>query len=98
MDGPHTTYNTLQPDLDMIPLVDIGVDTIKASPNRNGNDGFVPGDILDISCRVSNNVVEAYDGGGQLSINWMDAWTRMKYPLMHSAISILGAHKHSMPY
>ena len=29
-------------------------------------------DILDISCRVSNNGVEAYDGGGQLSINWMD--------------------------
>ena len=59
-------------DLDMIPLVDIGVDTITIS-NRNGNDGFVPGDILDISCRVSNNGVEAYDGGGQLSINWMDS-------------------------
>ena len=54
----------------MIPLVDIGVDTITIS-NRNGNDGFVPGDILDISCRVSNNGVEAYDGGGRLSINWM---------------------------
>ena len=73
MDGPHTTYNNFLSavDLDMIPLVDIGVDTITIS-NRNGNDGFVPGDILDISCRVSNNGVEAYDGGGQLSINWMD--------------------------
>ena len=73
MDGPHTTYNNFLSavDLDMIPLVDIGVDMITIS-NRNGNDGFVPGDILDISCRVSNNGVEAYDGGGQLSINWMD--------------------------
>ena len=73
MDGPHTTYNNFLSavDLDMIPLVDIGVDTITIS-NRNGNDGFVPGDILDISCRVSNNGVEAYDGGGRLSINWMD--------------------------
>ena len=60
MDGPHTTYNNFLSavDLDMIPLVDIGVDTITIS-NRNGNDGFVPGDILAISCRVSNNGVEA---------------------------------------
>ena len=73
MDGPHTTYNNFLSavDLDMIPLIDIGVDSITIS-NRNGNTGFVPGDILDISCRVSNNGVEAYDGGGQLSINWMD--------------------------
>ena len=73
MDGPHTTYNSFLSavDLDMIPLVDIGVDEIVIS-NRNGNSGFVSGDIIDISCRVSNNGVEEYEGGGQLSINWMD--------------------------
>ena len=73
MDGPHTTYNSFLSavDLDMIPLVDIGVDEIIIS-NRNGNSGFVSGDIIDISCRVSNNGVEEYEGGGQLSINWMD--------------------------
>ena len=38
MDGPHTTYNNFLSavDLDMIPLVDIGVDEITIS-NRNGN-------------------------------------------------------------
>lgn len=85
MDGPHTTYNNFLSavDLDMIPLVDVGVDGITIS-NRNGNNGFVPGDILDISCRVSNNGVEAYDGGGELSINWMDGLTENEisvYPI-----------------
>tara|TARA_B100001175_G_scaffold317752_1_gene336196 strand:+ start:38479 stop:41634 length:3156 start_codon:yes stop_codon:yes gene_type:complete len=76
MDGPHTTYNSFlsSVDLGMIPLVDIGVDEIVIS-NRNGHSGFVSGDILDISCRVSNNGVEEYDGGGQLTINWMDGLT-----------------------
>ena len=76
MDGPHTTYNNFLSavDLDMIPLVDIGVEEIIIS-NRNGNSGFVSGDVLDISCRVSNNGVEEYEGGGQLSINWMDGLT-----------------------
>ena len=51
MDGPHTTYNNFLSavDLDMIPLVDIGVDEITIS-NRNGNSGFVTGDVLDIYC------------------------------------------------
>ena len=61
----------------MIPLVDIGVDEITIS-NRNGNSGFVTGDVLDISCRVSNNGVEEYDGGGQLSISWMDGLSEIE--------------------
>ena len=61
----------------MIPLVDIGVDEITIS-NRNGNLGFVAGDVLDISCRVSNNGVEEYDGGGQLSISWMDGLSEIE--------------------
>ena len=79
MDGPHTTYNNFLSavDLDMIPLVDIGVDEITIS-NRNGNSGFVTGDVLDISCRVSNNGVEEYDGGGQLSISWMDGLSEIE--------------------
>ena len=79
MDGPHTTYNNFLSavDLDMIPLVDIGVDEITIS-NRNGNLGFVAGDVLDISCRVSNNGVEEYDGGGQLSISWMDGLSEIE--------------------
>ena len=79
MDGPHTTYNNFLSavDLDMIPLVDIGVEEIIIS-NRNGNSGFVSGDVLDISCRVSNNGVEEYEGGGQLSINWMDGLSEIE--------------------
>lgn len=79
MDGPHTTYNNFLSavDLDMIPLVDIGVDEITIS-NRNGNLGFVAGDVLDISCRISNNGVEEYDGGGQLSISWMDGLSEIE--------------------
>ena len=79
MDGPHTTYNNFLSavDLDMIPLVDIGVGEITIS-NRNGNLGFVAGDVLDISCRVSNNGVEEYDGGGQLSISWMDGLSEIE--------------------
>jgi len=79
MDGPHTTYNNFLSavDLDMIPLVDIGVDEISIS-NRNGNSGFVTGDVLDISCRVSNNGVEEYEGGGELSISWMDGLSEIE--------------------
>jgi|TARA_B100001094_G_scaffold168553_2_gene163000 hypothetical protein len=79
MDGPHTTYNNFLSavDLGMIPLVDIGVEEIIIS-NRNGNSGFVSGDVLDISCRVSNNGVEEYEGGGQLSINWMDGLSEIE--------------------
>lgn len=79
MDGPHTSYNNFLSavDLDMIPLVDVGVDEITIS-NRNGNSGFVTGDILDLTCRVSNNGVEEYEGGGQLTISWMDALSEIE--------------------
>ncbi len=69
MDGPHTTYNSFLSavDLGMIPLVDIGVDSISIS-NRNGNTGFVPGDTLDISVQITNQGIESYSDGGQISV------------------------------
>ncbi len=69
MDGPHASYNTFLSavDLDMIPLVDIGVSDFQVE-NQNGNLGFVPGDILDVSVEITNNGVDPYNDGGEIAI------------------------------
>jgi len=69
MDGPHTSYNTFLSavDLDMIPLIDIGVSDFDAD-NQNGNLGFVPGDTLDLSVEVTNYGVDPYSDSGEISI------------------------------
>ena len=69
MDGPHTSYNTFLSavDLDMIPLVDVGVSDFQVE-NQNGNLGFVPGDILDISVEITNYGVDPYNDGGEIAI------------------------------
>ena len=69
MDGPHTSYNTFLSavDLDMIPLIDIGVSDFDAD-NHNGNLGFVPGDTLDLSVEVTNYGVDPYSDSGEISI------------------------------
>ncbi|MDG1540738.1 MAG: hypothetical protein P8Q46_04220 [Candidatus Thalassarchaeaceae archaeon] len=69
MDGPHTSYNEflVAIDPDMAPLIDVGVLEFEVE-NTNQMPGFIPGDILQISARVSNNGVESYTGGGELGI------------------------------
>ena len=56
MDGPHTSYNEflVAIDPDMGPLVDVGILEFEVE-NTNQMPGFIPGDILQISTRVSNN-------------------------------------------
>mgnify|MGYP003743809003 FL=1 len=69
MDGPHTSYNDFltAADLDMAPLIDIGVSDFDAD-NHNGNLGFVPGDTLDLSVEVTNYGVDPYSDSGEISI------------------------------
>ena len=69
MDGPHASYNTFLSavDLDMIPLIDVGVSDFRVD-NQNGNLGFVPGDIMDVSVEVTNYGVDPYNDGGEITI------------------------------
>ncbi len=69
MDGPHTTWNEVYAaiDLDMGPLVDVGINQFDAR-NSNGNLGFIQGDIIDLEVQVMNNGAESYDDGGTISI------------------------------
>ena len=69
MDGPHTSYNEflVAIDPDMGPLVDVGILEFEVE-NTNQMPGFIPGDILQISTRVSNNGVESYSEGGELGV------------------------------
>ena len=69
MDGPHTTYNEflVAIDPDMGPLVDVGILEFEVE-NTNQMEGFIPGDTLQLSVRVSNNGVDSYSGGGDLGV------------------------------
>ena len=70
MDGPHTTYNNFYAavDLDMAPLVDIGI----SDAIIRGNPGFVQGDIIELETTIINNGVESYSDGGEFSIYYLD--------------------------
>ena len=70
MDGPHTSYNNFYAavDLDMAPLVDIGISDFIIQ----GDPGFVQGDDIVLQTTVRNNGVESYSEGGQISIYYLD--------------------------
>ena len=70
MDGPHTTYNNFYAavDLDMAPLVDIGISDFIIP----GDPGFVQGDEIVLQTTIRNNGVESYSEGGQISIYYLD--------------------------
>ena len=69
MDGPHSSYNEflVAIDPDMGPMIDVGILEFEVQ-NTNGGKGFTPGDMLQISTRVSNNGVEEYSEGGDLGV------------------------------
>ena len=69
MDGDYSTYNEVYAaiDLDMGPLIDIGIVDFEAR-NSNSNNGFVAGDILDLDVNIANNGAEAYSDGGSIDI------------------------------
>ena len=70
MDGPHTSYNNFYAaiDLDMAPLVDIGISDFIIE----GNPGFIQGDNLVLSSTLQNNGVNAYLDGGNIDIYFLD--------------------------
>ena len=70
MDGPHTSYNNFYAaiDLDMAPLVDIGISDFIIE----GNPGFIQGDNLVLSSSLQNNGVDAYLDGGNIDIYYLD--------------------------
>ena len=70
MDGPHSTYNEIYAaiDLDMAPLVDIGISDFIIA----GNPGFVQGDNLALHATIRNNGVDSYSDGGTISIYYLD--------------------------
>ena len=61
------TMRSMLHDLDMAPLIDIGIVDFEAR-NANGNNGFVSGDILDLDVYIVNNGVEEYSDGGSIDI------------------------------
>ena len=69
MDGDYSTYNEVYAaiDLDMGPLIDIGIVDFEAR-NSNANNGFVSGDVLDLDVDIANNGAEAYSDGGSIDI------------------------------
>ena len=69
MDGPHSSYNEflVAIDPDMGPMIDVGILEFEVQ-NTNGGTGFTPGDLLQVSTRVSNNGVEPYTEGGDLGV------------------------------
>jgi hypothetical protein len=69
MDGPHTSYNEflVAIDPDMGPLIDVGILEFEVA-NTNQMPGFISGDELQISARISNNGVEPYSDGGDLGV------------------------------
>ena len=69
MDGDYSTYNEVYAaiDLDMGPLIDIGIVDFETR-NSNTNNGFVAGDILDLDVNIANNGAEAYSDGGSIDI------------------------------
>jgi len=69
MDGDYSTYNEVYAaiDLDMGPLIDIGIVDFEAR-NSNANNGFVAGDILDLDVNIANNGAEVYSDGGSIDI------------------------------
>ncbi|MDC0851490.1 hypothetical protein OAQ40_00335 [Euryarchaeota archaeon] len=70
MDGPHTSYNNFYAaiDLDMAPLVDIGISDFIIE----GKPGFIQGDNLVLSSTLQNNGVDAYLDGGNIDIYFLD--------------------------
>ena len=75
MDGPHTSYNNFYAaiDLDMAPLVDIGISDFIIE----GNPGFIQGDNLVLSSSLQNNGVDAYLDGGNIDIYYLDGLEEM---------------------
>jgi len=69
MDGPHSSYNNIYAaiDLDMAPLVDIGISDFIIE----GTSGFVQGDNLVLSSTIQNNGVDSYSDGGDISIYYL---------------------------
>ena len=69
MDGPHDTYNSVitAVDLDMIPLIDIGISEFSVM-NEDGGVGFQTGDLLDIDIEISNNGADTYSDSGLISV------------------------------
>ena len=70
MDGPHTTYNNFYAaiDLDMAPLVDIGISDFSIQ----GGQGFVRGDNIVLQSVIRNNGVDSYSDGGQIEIYYLE--------------------------
>ena len=70
MDGPHTSYNNFYAaiDLDMAPLVDVGISDFIIE----GNPGFIQGDNLVLKSTLQNNGVDAYSDGGNIDIYYLD--------------------------
>ena len=75
MDGPHTSYNNFYAaiDLDMAPLVDVGISDFIVE----GNPGFIQGDNLVLRSTLQNNGVDAYSDGGSIDIYYLDGLDEM---------------------
>lgn len=73
MDGPHSTYNQVYAaiDLDMGPLVDLGVDDFDSVVN-GGHEGIIPGDTVLLSASVTNNGAEQHPAEAEVVFSYMD--------------------------
>ena len=100
MDGPHSSYNEflVAIDPDMGPMIDVGILEFEVQ-NTNGGMGFTPGDMLQISTRVSNNGVEEYSEGGDLGVYLISGSDEIYLGGQHiDTIGVAGSFLHQIDF
>ena len=66
-------------DSTMLPLVDVGIETVELNNPISTNSGYVPGDTIDVVATIRNNGVEAYSDGGEIEFYYVDGSNEVKF-------------------
>ncbi len=74
--SPHVYHAT---DSTMLPLVDVGIESVEVNNPSSTNSGYVPGDSVEVEATIRNNGVEAYSDGGKIEFFYVDGSTEVKF-------------------
>ena len=66
-------------DSTMLPLVDVGIESVEINNPSSTNSGYVPGDSVEVEATIRNNGVEAYADGGKIEFYYVDGSTDVKF-------------------
>ena len=66
-------------DSTMLPLVDVGIESVEVNNPSSTNSGYVPGDSVEAEATIRNNGVEAYSDGGKIEFFYVDGSTEVKF-------------------